>query len=206
MMAGGEVPMRGARWRVCVAGIVVPAVAALCLTGCLHGPGEFIPSPPPPPPTVTTAPPEGFVEPATVDLEPCSLLTPEVIADATGEVLQPAPVAIPTGDAHAAEVLGCRWTDDDGHEVSVLIDPTITDIDDFFLQASADAAAAGQPVSRLDVNGADLAFGGENDDFAAVAVVIDGVVHQVIYIAPRHPDRLGSALALAQSVVAAVAP
>ncbi|WP_143340412.1 DUF3558 family protein [Demequina sp. NBRC 110057] len=193
--------MHGSSWRTRVAGLAVPVVAVGALAGCLQGPGEFEPATP----TSATAAPVGTARAATVDIDPCGLLDADTIAQATGETLERAPLDLPTADAHTAGLTGCRWADEDGHEVSVMIDPTITDIDAFYAQASADADAAGEPVTALAIDGADLAFGGESDDFAAVAVVIAGVVHQVLYAAPSDDDRLAAAQELARAVVAAEA-
>ena len=109
-------------------------------------------------------------------------------------------------DSHGDALPTCRWVSSDtgdaaqAAEVTIMVDPTITDIDEFVEQATADVEAAGLPHTHLAIEGADVAFGGDGEGFAAVVVVFAGVVHQVIYSAPDDDDRLQVAERLAEEM------
>lgn len=197
-MVGGIGPGRAKRARANVGAVAVCAAVTLGLTGCLHGPGEFTP----PESTASTVPPS-TVSPraqAAAVADPCSLLDSSTASLLTGTVLTVTTTAPTPEDEHAEQLPACRWASASGVEVSLLIDPTITDIDLFVDQATGDAESTGFPLTHLAVDGADLAFGGDGDGFAAVVIVLDGLVHQIIYVAPDDAGRLDVAQRLAAAV------
>ncbi|WP_144018656.1 hypothetical protein [Demequina sp. NBRC 110051] len=190
-------------------------VGALILTGCLSGPGTFVP------PAIPTADASATTEPGTephpgataggasvaaIAASACGLLDGATLASATGHAMEPTATA-DDPDSHADALPTCRWVSVDtggdatlAAEVTIMVDPTITDIDEFVEQATADADAAGLPHTHLAIDGADVAFGGDGEGFAAVVVVFAGVVHQVIYSAPDDANRLQVAERLAEEM------
>ncbi|WP_159449229.1 hypothetical protein [Demequina sp. NBRC 110055] len=188
---------------------------ALMLSGCLSGPGTFEPPALPTAGASETALPRSEPTPGTtqggagvaaIAASACGLLDGATLASATGHAMEPAATA-DDPDAHTDALPTCRWVSADARddatqtaEVTVMVDPTITDIGAFVEQATADADADGLPHTHLAVEGADVAFGGDGDGFAAVVVVFAGVVHQVIYSAPDDDDRLQVAERLAEEM------